>query len=218
MIEEGNWKTLPRKERERQIHQREILEAAERVFVRKGYHFATVDEIAEDAEFAVGTIYKFFPSKEELYLHVVEKIAREFMELFEPDVLGKSNADEAIGALIKLRLSHFEDHRGFFRVFFETSPGSRIDPARALPNDCAKLYDQYISTVSGLFEKGVKEGSFENLDPLYLTLCLEGIINAFVSYWAKREPAEPLEVRINKLRDAFLGRIHLGVLKQSNLT
>jgi len=207
MINKSNEKKLPRKERERQLHQQEILEAAERVFVRKGYHFATVDEIADEAEFAVGTIYNFFDSKEELYLNVVEKLAREFMELFEPAVLSKSNADEAIGALIELRLSHFEDHRGFFRVFFETSPGTRLDPARALPKDCANLYDNYISIVNDIFAKGINEGRFENLDPLYLTLCLEGVINAFVSYWSRREPAEPLEVRIDKLKNVFLGRI-----------
>jgi len=206
-MEKGNEKKLPRKERERQIHRREILEAAERVFVRKGYHFATVDGIAEEAEFAVGTIYNFFDSKEEMYLQVVENIAREFMNIFETEILNKDNPNEAIASLIKLRLTHFDDHRGFFRVFFETSPGSHLDPARALPRDSAALYDRYISEVSNLFECGIKTGVFENRDPLYLTLCLEGIINAFVSYWAKRDPTETLEVRVAKLTDAFIGKV-----------
>lgn len=198
-----------RRERERERHRLEILEAAERVFVREGYHAATVEKIAKEAEFAVGTLYNFFDSKEEMYGEVVAKIARDFMEDFERDVLTKQDPDEAIGALIELRLTHFEEHRGFVRVFFETSPGSRLDPARALPPDCAGLYDSYIDTVSKLFDRGIRNGSFEEMDPLYLTLFLEGIVNAFVAYWSRREPSEPLAVRVQKMRDAFLGRIRL---------
>ena len=123
---------LSRKERERQAHRREMLEAAERVFVRKGYHGATVEEIAQEAEFAVGTLYNFFKSKEEMYAEVIRKIAEDFQDVFERQVLTRDRPQEAIGALIELRLKYFDDHRGFFRVFFETSPGSRIDPSRAL--------------------------------------------------------------------------------------
>ena len=44
-------------------------------------------------------------------------------------------------------------------------------------------------------------------DPLYLTLCLEGVINAFVSYWSMREPEEDLPTRIEKMQKVFLERI-----------
>lgn len=201
---------LSRKERERQAHRREMLEAAERVFVRKGYHGATVEEIAQEAEFAVGTLYNFFKSKEEMYAEVIRKIAEDFLDVFERQVLTRDRPQEAVGALIELRLKYFDAHRGFFRVFFETSPGSRIDPARALPGGCVGLYDRYVEAVTGIFDRGVKDGSFDTLDPFYLTMCFEGIINAFVAYWSRREPTEPLDVRIEKIKDAFIGRIRVG--------
>lgn len=200
---------LSRKEREREARRREILEAAEHVFVRKGYHAATVEEIAREAEFAIGTIYNFFRGKEGLYAHVVAKIAQDFMDAFESQVLSKEDPVEAIGALIELRLTHFEDHRGFFRVFFETSPGSRLDPVSALPESCVGLYDRYIETVSGLFRRGVEQGRLDRVDPFYLTLCLEGIINAFVVYWSRREPSEPLATRVKKLKEHFIGRLRV---------
>jgi AcrR family transcriptional regulator len=203
-------KKLSRKERERERHRREILEAAERVFVRKGYYLATVEQIAQEAQFAVGTIYNFFTGKEELYSQVVEKIAQDFMEVFEQQVLTRSDPEEAIGALIELRLTHFDDHRGFFRVFFETSPGSRLDPPRALPPNCVGLYDRYLDAVSGIFERGITDGLFDEMDSFYLTLCLEGIINAFVAYWSRSEPSEPLATRVDKMRNTFLGRLRVG--------
>lgn len=196
-----------RKERERQAHRRAMLDAAERVFVRKGYYQATVEEIAQEAEFSVGTLYNFFKGKEDLYGQVVDKIAREFLADFEARVLTRADPEAAIGALIELRLTHFEDHRGFFRVFFETSPGSRLDPARALPEGCVGLYDHYVEQVTDLFRRGVDAGRFAPFDPFYLTLCLEGIINAFAAYWSRREPAEPLPTRIAKMKASFIERL-----------
>ena len=202
-------KKPPRKQRERERHRREILEAAERVFVRKGYHAATTDEIAAEAEFAVGTLYNFFRSKDELYWQVVEGIARDFMDVFERRIMTIQNPQDAIAALIELRLMHFEEHRGFFRIFFEALPGSRLDPARALPVNCLPLYDRYVKSITSVFARGIKDGCFDDIDPLYLTLCLEGIINAFVAYWSRIEPQEPLPVRIEKLTGAFLGRLRV---------
>ena len=207
---EPNVRKLSRKERERQAHRREILQAAERVMVQKGYHLATVEEIAQQAEFAVGTIYNFFKSKADLYNHVVEGIAREFMDAFQRRVLTRADAGEGIAGLIELRLTHFEDHRGFFRVFFETSPGGRADPALVLPPNVVDLYDQYIEQVTGLFAEYVKGGPLEGADPLYVALAFEAIINAFVAYWSRREPSEPLGVRVAKMKQALLGWFRRG--------
>jgi len=199
--------TLSRRERERERHRLQILEAAERVFVRKGYHAATVEEIAQEAEFAVGTIYNFFKGKEELYAQAVEKIAQELNRLLEERVLPQPDPDAAIASLIELRLTYFEEHRGLFRVFYETSPGSRLDLARALPDNLKGLYDRYVKTISDIFARGIRKGQFDDLDPLYLTLCLEGILNTFFSYWSTREPEEDLCTRIEKMKAIFLGRI-----------
>jgi TetR/AcrR family transcriptional regulator len=198
---------LSRKDRERERHRLEILAAAERVFVRKGYLGTTVEDIAREAEFAVGTLYNFFAGKEELYAEVVTRTAREFIESFESVVLSKEDPEEAVGSLIELRLTHFEEHRGFFRVLIDAFPGGRLAPPPGLPTGLTELYDRYVETVNGLFERGVRNGSFQEMDPLYLTLCLEGIMNAFVMYWSRHEPTEPLSVRVQKMRDGFLGGI-----------
>jgi len=195
---------LSRKEREQEAHRREILDAAERVFIRKGYHGATVEEIAQEAEFAVGTLYNFFKNKEELYAKVLERIAQDFMDRFEATVLAQDDPKEAIAALVELRLTHFDEHSGFFRVFIETAPGSHMDPARALPESCKELYQRYLAHVSNIFEKGIEIEAFRNADPLYLALSLEGIANACAAYWARCEPSQPVAERVLKVRDLLL--------------
>ena len=62
---------LPRREREKLRQRREMLAAALDLFSQKGYHNVSMQEIAEKAEFAIGTLYKFFQSKEDLYKTMV---------------------------------------------------------------------------------------------------------------------------------------------------
>ena len=45
----------------------ELLEAARRVFAEKGFHEATVDDVAEEAGVAKGTVYLYYRSKRDLY-------------------------------------------------------------------------------------------------------------------------------------------------------
>ena len=198
-----------RKDRERERHRREILKAAERIFARKGYQGATVEEIAKEAEFAVGTIYKFFKGKEELYAQAAEALFQEFMRQFDETVLSIADPEQAIGALIELRLTHSEEHRSFLRVFFESLRDTRLDPVRVIPAHVVGIYDGYVDATRRLFERGIAQHTFDEADPLYLTLCLEGIINAFVAYWSRNEPAEPLAERIARIKREFLGRIKL---------
>lgn len=199
---------LRRKDRERERHRHEILKSAERIFARKGYHATTVEEIAKEAEFAIGTLYKFFSGKDDLYTQVIEAFVQEFVSAFEQRVLAKEDAEEAIAALIELKLRHYQEHREFIRVAFEASL-SCGDPVRSLPASLREAHARYTEAVRRIFERGIAQGTFDQADPLYLTLCLEGIVSAFLAYWSRNEPTESLNDRITKMRREFLGRIKI---------
>ena len=76
-------------ERRRERTRTALLDAAEDVFVRRGFNGASLDEIAETAGFTRGAIYKNFDGKEDLFFAVMDRInerARErFGEAFELD-------------------------------------------------------------------------------------------------------------------------------------
>lgn len=66
---------LSRRQRERQTRRQNMLDAALAVFAEKGYEGATIDEIAERAEFGKGTIYNYFPEgKEALFLTLLAEL------------------------------------------------------------------------------------------------------------------------------------------------
>lgn len=196
-----------RKERQREQHRSEILGAAEQIFARKGYHAATIEEIARESQFAVGTLYNLFKNKDELYHRVIEGFICQFLEELEEKVLKVTDSEQAIAALIDLRVRHFERHREFIRISLELSPASRLDPCRALPKDLQQQHERYVKAVTAIFKRGVDQGVFDAVDPLYLTLGLDGIINAFMAYWSQQEVNGSLEERIHDLQRQFIGRI-----------
>jgi TetR/AcrR family fatty acid metabolism transcriptional regulator len=66
---------LSRREREKLAHRAEIIDAALRVFARKGFFQATLDGVAQEAEFSKGALYLYFSSKEDiLYIAMKEKL------------------------------------------------------------------------------------------------------------------------------------------------
>jgi AcrR family transcriptional regulator len=63
---------MSRKETQRQTRER-LLTAAAKVFAGRGYHRATVDEIASEAGFTIGALYSNFAGKEELFLALADR-------------------------------------------------------------------------------------------------------------------------------------------------
>ncbi|MEI8135077.1 MAG: TetR/AcrR family transcriptional regulator [bacterium] len=62
---------IERKEREKEARRSLILDAAEQVFQKKGIGLSTMDDIAQEAELAKGTIYLYYRNKDELQLGVM---------------------------------------------------------------------------------------------------------------------------------------------------
>jgi AcrR family transcriptional regulator len=67
---------LTRKERQAQTRE-QLVGAAARVFARRGYFQATVDEIAAEAGFTIGALYSNFAGKEELFLAIADRQVEE---------------------------------------------------------------------------------------------------------------------------------------------
>ncbi len=207
MANDEGTQALSRKERERLAHRREILEAAERVFARDGYHGSTVEQIAQEAEFAVGTLYNFFKGKEELYEEVLASLIEDALALFGRQVACEADPVAAVVALIELRVAFLEEHKGFARVVFDTPLAEHSDPSLALSPRCLALIEEARVAFTRILERGVAAGVFVNIAAADIAVCLDGILNAFIAQWLRREPTEPLAERAAALRKIILSLI-----------
>ena len=64
-----------KRERQKEVRERRILRAAERLFARRGYAETSIEEVADRAGLAVGTIYNYFPSKAEMLAAILRRDA-----------------------------------------------------------------------------------------------------------------------------------------------
>ncbi len=171
-----------RRERERERHRREVLEAAEAVFAQKGFYRATVQEIAERAEFAVGTIYTMFESKKAIYYELVQMRAREYTESVRETIRQLTDPREQIRAVVAAKLKFFEENQQFFRIFTSATSGEDREAPFALSEEARKVYADYMRMVSDVFREGIRQKVFVQMNPLLLTLALEGITNSTIAH------------------------------------
>ena len=88
-----------------------ILEAARKVFARKGFNGATVDEIAEAAGLAKGTVYLYFSSKRDVYLAALKQGLTSLIEETRRAVSAAATPAEKLRAFVTTRLQFAEDNR-----------------------------------------------------------------------------------------------------------
>lgn len=147
-LTDGRGARLPRSERRRQL-----LDAAQEVFVARGYHATAMDDIAERAGVSKPVLYQHFPGKLELYLALLDTHGAALVETVRtamrstPD--NKTRVHRAMQAYFD-----FVDARGeAFRLVFESD--LRNDPAVAervdrVERDCGQAIAETIMGDTGV--------------------------------------------------------------------
>jgi len=198
---------LPRKARDKLLRRTDILNAATRVFAEKGYHKATMSDIARQAEYAVGTIYLYFKDKQALYLALTDEKVDELIRRIKERIASANGALEKIKALIEGEFAYFEENEDFFRIYFSEGGldgwAIKDKPSPATVEKIMKFLD-YISSI-------IKLGQAENvirkeLDPKRTAHLLGSMIKSVIIPWLKDKPSkkESLKGLSSFILDAFL--------------
>jgi TetR/AcrR family transcriptional repressor of uid operon len=104
-----------------------IIAAAERAFVRHGFHAATMQQVAEEASMSAGNLYRYFPSKEALVEGLCEAGNRERSAAFTA-LLG---SDDLLATLAQVLLDHLlarprESAMLFMEINAEATHNARV--------------------------------------------------------------------------------------------
>jgi AcrR family transcriptional regulator len=162
---------LPRPARRRQL-----LGAAQKVFVSQGYHAAAMDEIAERAGVSKPVLYQHFPGKLELYLALLDESTDTLVETVR-SALGSTTDNKQRVAATFIAFFDFVSSQGeAFRLVFESDLGNepavraRLD---ATMNACADMISQVIRE-----DAGIKDDEAH-----LLGMALVGMANVTARYW-----------------------------------
>src|SRR5712691_1132098 len=92
-----------------------IQDAAMRVIARKGMSAATMQEIAEEAGVAKGTIYLYFRDRDELVEKTFETAITQLIARVDKALESTGSFDQKLRSMITAKIEFFREHREFFR-------------------------------------------------------------------------------------------------------
>jgi AcrR family transcriptional regulator len=168
-----------------------ILEAAEHVFAARGYAEARVQEIAEEAGVATGTVYAIFPSKEELY-RAVHRANLEELAKRHAEIPADQDARDVIRARTAASTRFLTERPDYLRIYVREAAGWGFD-ASALPKVAAEFVDL------DLYRRGSAKGELIDEDPELLQSLAMSASHVILFHWLKggmRESADELTRRI----------------------
>ena len=207
-----NGERLPRREREKLQKRKELLAAALGLFSEKGYHNVSMHEIAEKAEFAVGTLYKFFQDKEDLYKALIKTKAEEYHAVLR-GVLKRSDSEDVLTVLknyVAAKAAFLEGGTAMLRLYFAETRGASFNIKAGLDREILELYEDVVTSLAAVFQLGVRRKIFRALDSYCMAVALEGVTNAFLLRWVDDPKRHPYETNVPLILDIFLA----GVLRK----
>jgi len=122
--DKGLSKSALRRQREREKRYRTIFKAAEKLFARQGYHKTSMEQVADQAEVSVGTVYFYFKNKEDLLVHMIGDIGYQLRNLLG---LEFSKSDGSLDGFSRAGIVFFDDfctqNPERLAIFFRESAG-----------------------------------------------------------------------------------------------
>jgi len=177
-----NSDNMSRRERERLRHKNEILDAAERMFSQKGYHAVSMSDIAEEAEFATGTLYNFFKSKEKMYRALFARKVDVIWTQVASGAASVSDPREKIEKIIEANLHFAQEYREFFLLHMTEVLGV-LKPMPLASSQVQSRYQDFIELLADIVEEGQRKRIFRQMEPGYAAVSLIGVMHNCAALW-----------------------------------
>lgn len=131
----------------------QIIEAAMVCFGEHGYNTTTIDTIGKQAKLSKGSIYRFFSSKDELMLAIIEYISDEFDKRFESETVGQSNLEQ-LETFCKISIEDIIEHKELADLWFQII---NLDFAR---DAITQLFKKDLAIITSIVTSGIVAGEF----------------------------------------------------------
>jgi AcrR family transcriptional regulator len=158
---------------------RRLLEAAVRVFARKGYHAARIGDIAEEAGVAYGLLYHYFPSKEEVLRSVFRETWRALIETIKSVEEAGDPPREQLRKVAEILLRSWRRDPDLVRVLV-----LEVTRSQYLPGEMDEIVRSF-AAIQEIVERGQADGSIRtDLDARLASYIFYGAVEELLTGWA----------------------------------
>lgn len=162
---------------DRAARREEILGAAVRVFARNGYAASRIEDVAQEAGIAKGSVYLYFESREALLEAAFEDLGGRMVHILQQAVTGTGPAAERLADLLRGIMHYLSRERDLSQLMVDLwAAGRGVDS----PIDMAAVYDDYRTAVTGLLEKAWEEGATLRVDPAAHASVILGAVDGVI--------------------------------------
>jgi AcrR family transcriptional regulator len=155
----------PTRGEKKALQRKHILEAAREVFFRDGFVHANLDEVAQRAGVAKGTLYRYFDNKGELYVAVLSHNGALFEQRMRDAAASAEDPAEKIRRLGRFYYEHWTGHPEYFRIFWALENQEVIgELPPAVVEEVTKLWDECLRILADSIRSGIQRGAFRACD------------------------------------------------------
>lgn len=159
----------------------QLLDAAEEVFGRRGYRDATLRDVAQLAEFSVGSVYSFFSSKEDLYAGVFARRGAAFVAALE-DAVAHCASREQLRAVVETEVGFFRRYPAFGRLYLRSARvGGLPSAGDAVDRVVSTHLERAMAIQTAVIERGQTAGRFRHGDATVLARMLSAMVSTYQS-------------------------------------
>jgi TetR/AcrR family transcriptional regulator len=179
-----------------------ILEAGEDVLASQGVFAARMEEVAQKARVAVGTIYNLIGDREALVAEILRIRNEQVVALLDTtreQVRDRPFREQAQACMTEL-LSYCREHRRFLRVVLESERGPACAHKRLSQEMIAKIRELYRDVVALGIAEGVLRPNVHELGPAMLM----GMMREVILMDVESEPTTPASERVSELLSMFV--------------
>ncbi len=160
---------------------RRILDSARAVFFRDGFMAANLDEVADLAGVAKGTLYRYFDNKADLYVGVLADNGKVFSERMRETAAAQGSARDRLRRLSRFYLDHWRNHQDYFQIFWAIDNQNVIGQLPpAVVDEVGRLWEESLAILSAVVADGVRDGEFVACDTWAVANILWTVANALI--------------------------------------
>jgi len=157
----------------------QILDAASRIFSKKGFSKANTDQIAKAANLGKGTIYRYFKSKKDLFLSVVDRGLDKLRDKILMEVEKTDDPLKKIENAIRAYLSYFEKNKSLIGILIHEQSSFQKRIAK-------RYFEHYYGNVDRIkknLKEGIKQGLIKDMDVNSIISVYTSMLNGLIYMW-----------------------------------
>ncbi|MBN2358427.1 MAG: TetR/AcrR family transcriptional regulator [Deltaproteobacteria bacterium] len=171
-----------RKDRRRERVRKEILRAAAEVFTSKGFHEATIQEIARVADFSAGALYNYFDNKETLFCDLIADVQESLQQRLNLPDPALPLADQ-LRHVVSTLFAFAEEYRNHFRLVALLHMGGGLALGRNATKEFAAGPLEFSRFICTTIERAIAAGEARDQALASADTFIQGVIQGFTFRW-----------------------------------